>query len=160
MTPTGITGFVARHLGVTPIVAAGVKYLVMGGLIFGGYHAWKAGIKDDIVTDIVIDEQAGAIEAQQQDAEDTAEDGASKDKHEVSAAERELTSTNKFLRQQSARLQVLEAENAELKAYVDGKPCLREPWSDGLQRRGGFDINQGDADQSFNPNPDRSRDPN
>lgn len=153
---TGLTGFVAKHLGVTPIVAAGIKYLTMGGIIFGSYHIWKANVKEDIVTDIVIEAQDGAIKQQQQSAEDNAEDADSKTSHEASTAERELEDAKKFLRQQSAKLEALEEENEKLKNYADNKPCLREHWPDSLQRRGGFNLNQGSQDQGPNPNADRS----
>ena len=149
---TGLTGFVAKHLGVTPIVAAGIKYLTMGGIIFGAYHIWKANVKKDIVTDIVIEAQEGAIGQQQQSADNTAEDTQSKSNHETSSAERELENANKFLRQQSARLEALEEENERLKNYADNRPCLREPWPDSLQWRGGFDLNQRDKDTSPDPN--------
>jgi len=149
---TGLTGFVAKHLGVTPLVAAGIKYLAMGGIIFAGYHVWKANVKKDIVTDIVIEAQEGAIEGQQQSADNTAEDNQSKSNHEASSAERELVNANKFLRQQSARLEALEEENERLKNYADNRPCLREPWPDSLQWRGGFDLNQRDQDSGPNPN--------
>jgi len=157
---TGITGVVARFLGIHPLAAAALKYVLMGGAIFGGYQIWKANVKEDIVQEIVIEEQGDVIDQQQINADDNYEDAASKDSHAVSAAERELRTTKTHLRNQSARLQALEEENEALKNYANERPCIREPWPSKLQRRGGFDLNQGDKDEGLNSSGDRRSDEN
>ncbi len=125
---------------------------------FGGYQVWKAQVKRGVVAAITIEEQSQAIETQQENAQEAAEDVEAKAVHEVESAARELARANDFLIEQSRRMESLEKENERLKAYVDRQPCLREPWPDSLQRGGGFDLNQRDSNAGSNPDADRRSD--
>lgn len=153
---TGITGFISRAAGVHPLIAAGFKYVVIGSAIIGGYKVWEARIEKGLVKDITIEKQAEAIDDQQASARNRAEDTASRERHITDTIIRETQNYEDQLSRQAARLAELETRYEALKHEAANRPCLREPWPNGLQRRGGFDLNRKDQDRSGDSDRDRS----
>lgn len=138
--------FIIKHLGISKAAARALQVLISLAIAFGAFKAWKSSIKDDIVDGIVIEEQAATIDQQNQDAENFSEDAESKEEHTTAAVKRELKAAEDFLKAQTRRVVELENENEKLKEHANNNPCLRKPWPDSLQRRGGFDLNDTNED--------------
>ena len=151
-----ITAFIAKNLGISPILAAIIKYIVMSGVLIGAYYSWKAIVEKTVKTNVLIEELNDTVTQQQRNAGDASEDREAKLEHEASTVKRELDASQKLNRKQSARVKKLENENERLKEYVVNQPCLRKPWPVSLQRSGGSDLNQ---DNGSDTHKDRRSDP-
>ena len=156
---SGLTGFISRLLGLHPLIAAGIKYASIAGLVFGSYAVWKHNVKKDIVKDIIVQEQSEIIGEQKQSAENQAQDAAAKSQHIENSAESELKRLRTLSERQSKRILKLEANYENLDEAVKTRPDLLEPWPVELQRSGGVDLNR-NSNESRNPDADRGGDKN
>lgn len=150
---SGLTGFVQRMLGIHPLIAAGLKYAVMGGMIFGAIKAWEHGIRKDERVDITVEAQAETIESQSDAAETATQDRmvladgnqAARDTERANLARANASLAEQLDEERKAR--------EALETAVRDNPCLRVAWPDELRVDGGRPIARAGDDG----NPDTRR---